>query len=118
MKGWNSEKIVSNNELDRDLAWLQGFFWATWYNESHGGKERDDPAWGITYTGIPLEKGICAVDPEVIPLLTRMYVPGYGNCLAADIGGGIRGNHIDLGFLEIHGDNPWYTGYVEIYILD
>ncbi len=36
MKGWNSEKIVSNNELDRDLAWLQGFFWATLYNE---GKE-------------------------------------------------------------------------------
>ena len=36
MKGWNSEKIVSNNELDRDLAWLQGFFWASLYNE---GKE-------------------------------------------------------------------------------
>lgn len=92
--------------------------WATWYDATHGGKERDDPNWGITATGIPLEHGICAVDPDVIPLLTRLYVPGYGPCLAADVGGGIRGNHIDLGFPEDHAPNPWYTGYVDIYILD
>lgn len=92
--------------------------WATWYDATHGGKERDDPKWGITATGIPLEHGICAVDPDVIPLLTRLYVPGYGPCLAADVGGGIRGNHIDLGFPEDHAPNPWYTGYVDVYVLD
>lgn len=91
---------------------------ATWYDATHGGKERGDPAWGITATGIPLEHGICAVDPEVIPLLTRLYVPGYGPCLAADVGGLIKGNHIDLGFPEDHAPNPWYTGDVDIYILD
>ena len=91
---------------------------ATWYDATHGGKERGDPDWGITATGIPLEHGICAVDPEVIPLLTRLYVPGYGPCLAADVGGLIKGNHIDLGFPEDHAPNPWYTGDVDIYILD
>jgi len=92
--------------------------WATWYNATHGEKDRDDPAYGITATGILLVHGICAVDPTVIPLGTRFYVPGYGHCLAADVGGLIKGYDVDLGFPEEAGDNPWYTGYVEIYILD
>ena len=92
--------------------------WATWYDASHGSKARDHPAYGITATGIPLVHGICAVDPDVIPLGTRLYVPGYGPCLAADVGGQIKGNDIDLGFPEDHDPVPWYTGYIEIYILD
>ena len=91
---------------------------ATWYDARHGGKERSDPAYGITATGVPLEKGICAVDPTVIPLGTSFYVPGYGMCLAADVGGGVKGNHIDLGFPENSGPVPWRTGSVEIYILE
>ena len=92
--------------------------WATWYNETHGPWTRDHPAWGTTATGARLAKGLCAVDPEVIPLGTRFVVPGYGMCLAADVGGGIIGNKVDLGFTEAAGDNPWATGYVDIYILD
>lgn len=90
---------------------------ATWYNASHGGKSKDDPWYGITATGAQLRKGICATDPSVIPLGTRMYVPGYGECLAADTGGGVRGHHIDLGFPE-SAVNPWGTKTLEIYILD
>jgi resuscitation-promoting factor RpfB len=92
--------------------------WATWYNETHGPWTRDHPAWGTTATGARLAKGLCAVDPTVIPLGTRFVVPGYGMCLAADVGGGIKGNKVDLGFTEAHGDNPWATGFVDIYILD
>jgi uncharacterized protein YabE (DUF348 family) len=92
--------------------------WATWYNETHGPWTRDHPAWGKTATGARLAKGLCAVDPEVIPLGTRFVVPGYGMCLAADVGGGIKGNKVDLGFTEAAGDNPWATGFVDIYILD
>jgi 3D (Asp-Asp-Asp) domain-containing protein len=51
---------------------------------------------GRTATGMPVGQGVVAVDPSVIPLGTRMYVPGYGNAVAADVGGGIRGNTIDL----------------------
>jgi 3D (Asp-Asp-Asp) domain-containing protein len=51
---------------------------------------------GRTATGMPVGQGVVAVDPAVIPLGTRMYVPGYGNGVAADVGGGIKGNTIDL----------------------
>ena len=51
---------------------------------------------GSTATGMPVGQGVVAVDPSVIPLGTRMYVPGYGNGVAADVGGGIRGRVIDL----------------------
>jgi len=92
--------------------------WATWYNATHGGKEPDHPAYGITYSGLYLVYGLCAVDPDYIPLGTRFYVPGYGECLAADIGGLINGYDVDLGFPEGHAPMPWHTGYVHIYILD
>lgn len=51
---------------------------------------------GRTATGMPVGHGVVAVDPSVIPLGTRLYVPGYGNGVAADVGGGIKGNTIDL----------------------
>jgi 3D (Asp-Asp-Asp) domain-containing protein len=51
---------------------------------------------GNTATGMPVGHGVVAVDPSVIPLGTRMYVPGYGNGVAADVGGGIKGDVIDL----------------------
>jgi uncharacterized protein YabE (DUF348 family)/3D (Asp-Asp-Asp) domain-containing protein len=91
---------------------------ATWYNASHGGKLPGDPYYGITATGVRLDWGICAVDKTVIPLGTRFFVPGYGQCLAADVGGGVRGNHIDLGFPEEIGDPGWGNRIIDIYILD
>ncbi|HEX4324344.1 MAG TPA: 3D domain-containing protein [Gaiellaceae bacterium] len=51
---------------------------------------------GRTATGVPVGQGVVAVDPSVIPLGTRMYVPGYGNGVAADVGSGIKGATIDL----------------------
>ena len=51
---------------------------------------------GHTATGMPVGPGVVAVDPSVIPLGTRMYVPGYGNGVAADVGSGIKGASIDL----------------------
>jgi 3D (Asp-Asp-Asp) domain-containing protein len=51
---------------------------------------------GHTATGMPVGQGVVAVDPSVIPLGTRLYVPGYGNGVAADVGGGIQGATIDL----------------------
>jgi cystine transport system substrate-binding protein len=51
---------------------------------------------GTTATGLPVGPGIVAVDPSVIPLGTRMSIPGYGEGVAADVGGGVSGNHIDV----------------------
>jgi 3D (Asp-Asp-Asp) domain-containing protein len=51
---------------------------------------------GTTATGIRTRRGICATDPSVIPLGTQFDVPGYGRCVAADTGGAIKGNRIDV----------------------
>lgn len=51
---------------------------------------------GTTATGLPVGPGIVAVDPTVIPLGTRMTIPGYGEGVAADTGNSIRGARIDV----------------------
>lgn len=55
---------------------------------------------GITKTGINLledrYKKVVAVDPRVIPLGSKVWVSGYGEAIAGDIGGDIKGNRIDL----------------------
>ncbi len=51
---------------------------------------------GTTATGIPVGPGIVAVDPTVIPLGTRMTIPGYGEGVAADTGSAIQGAMIDV----------------------
>ena len=53
---------------------------------------------GTTATGIQTSWGVVAVDPSVIPLGTRMTVPGYGEGVAADTGGAVKGLVIDLWF--------------------
>jgi 3D (Asp-Asp-Asp) domain-containing protein len=53
---------------------------------------------GRTATGIPAGPGVVAVDPSVIPLGTKMTIPGYGDGIAADTGGSVKGNTIDLWF--------------------
>lgn len=45
---------------------------------------------------IPEGWGIIAVDPSVIPLGSRLYVPGYGYGVACDTGGAITGARIDV----------------------
>lgn len=56
---------------------------------------------GITASGRPAGHGIVAVDPGVIALGTKLFIPGYGFAVAGDTGGAIRGRRIDLGFNSI-----------------
>jgi 3D (Asp-Asp-Asp) domain-containing protein len=53
---------------------------------------------GSTATGLRAGWGVVAVDPGLIPLGTRMTIPGYGEGVAADIGHAVRGAAIDLWF--------------------
>ncbi len=62
---------------------------------------------GTTATGLPVGHGIVAVDPSVIPLGTRLSVPGYGDAVAADTGSAIRGAVIDLWFPTVAEAHAW-----------
>jgi hypothetical protein len=58
-----------------------------------------DPGNGnYTATGSRLTKGIVSVDPNLIPLGTKLYIEGYGYAVADDVGGAIKGNRIDLAY--------------------
>jgi len=50
----------------------------------------------MTRTGVTVRHGAVAVDPDVIPLGTLLYVEGYGYEVALDTGGAVKGNVIDL----------------------
>ncbi|MFQ5886173.1 MAG: ubiquitin-like domain-containing protein, partial [Anaerolineae bacterium] len=86
---------------------------ATSYTAATSGKSRDDPRYGITYLGWKATKGVIAVDPTVINLGTKMYVPGYGFGTAADTGGAIKGRHIDLAYDE--GNLVLWFKWVDVY---
>ncbi len=66
---------------------------ATGYGPGDNGK------WGNqTATGVRPGFGIVAVDPRFMRLGTRLYIENYGYAIAADTGGAIKGNRIDLGY--------------------
>ncbi|MDP9238310.1 MAG: ubiquitin-like domain-containing protein [Chloroflexota bacterium] len=90
--------------------------YATWYNPASSGRSSSDPAYGHTATGAVVTYGIVAVDPDVIPLGTKMFIPGYGYAVAADTGGAVKGYVIDLGYPDgVQVD--WQSKWVEIQIL-
>ncbi|WP_046174461.1 LysM peptidoglycan-binding and 3D domain-containing protein [Domibacillus indicus] len=77
---------------------------------------------GITATGIDLRsqpnKKVIAVDPNVIPLGTRVYVEGYGEAIAGDTGGAIKGNKIDLHVPNNDAAYSWGVRTVNVTILN
>ena len=84
---------------------------ATAYLPTDGGGD------GITASGIEAKHGIVAVDPNVIPLGTKLYIPGYGEALAADTGGDIVGARIDV-VMEDYGEAMQFgRRTVEVYVL-
>ncbi len=74
-------------------------------------------AVGMTSTGLPATKGVIAVDPRVIPLGTRVYVDGYGEAVAADVGSAIKGNKIDVCFDTHEEALAWGVKKNKVYIL-
>jgi 3D (Asp-Asp-Asp) domain-containing protein len=62
---------------------------------------------GHTATGLPVGFGVVAVDPSVIPLGTRLTIPGYGEGVAADTGSAVQGYTIDLWFPTLADALAW-----------
>ncbi len=77
---------------------------------------------GITATGFNLKSNpgakVIAVDPSVIPLGSKVHVEGYGTAIAADTGGAIKGNKIDVFFSSKSAAYSWGRKSVKITILN
>lgn len=77
---------------------------------------------GVTATGVNLKENpnakVIAVDPNVIPLGTKVYVEGYGFAVAADTGGAIVGNKIDVHLATKDQAFSWGRRTVDITIVD
>lgn len=77
---------------------------------------------GITSTGIDLRANpdakVISVDPNVIPLGSKVYVEGYGNAIAGDTGGAIKGNIIDIFIPTQEAAVQWGRKQVKVTILD
>lgn len=87
----------------------------TSYTAASSGKAPDHPAYGITASGLRAGTGIVAVDPNVVPFRSWVYVPGYGTGFAGDTGGGVKGRWIDLGYDQ--SEYQSWSGYVDVYYL-
>jgi len=70
-----------------------------------------------TATGTKLGFGIAAVDPNFIPLGSKIYVEGYGEAQALDTGGAIKGAKIDLAFDDVRA-GFWRSRWTEVYLLE
>lgn len=90
--------------------WYKLRVWATKYDANCYG------CTGRTYSGTEVKQGVCATDPNVISLGTNFYVDGYGLCRAEDIGGGIKGNTVDLGFVDTT-KAAWGAAFTDVYLL-
>jgi 3D (Asp-Asp-Asp) domain-containing protein len=85
-----------------------------------------DAKWGYqTYVGQRARPGVVAVDPDVIPLGTKLYIESpysdvgdYGYAIAWDIGGHVKGNWVDLFVENMDMVYVWGARDVNVYILE
>lgn len=95
--------------------WRKIRMFASSYSAATAGVAEDEAWYGRTYTGDPMRKGVVAVDPRIIPLRSKVFVPGYGYGDALDVGTAIRSRRIDLGY---DNDNlELWNRWVDVYVL-
>lgn len=89
-----------------------------WRMHSSAYSNQDGDTGSHTARGSRLVRGHVAVDPEVVPLGSMLYVEGYGYALADDIGGAIRGDTIDVAMESYDEAIHWGRREVTVYLVD
>ncbi|MCR6095274.1 3D domain-containing protein [Salipaludibacillus agaradhaerens] len=86
------------------------------------GKTEDHPQYGITYSGVEVKRDLystIAADPQVFPLGTILFIPGYGFGVVADTGSAIKGDKIDLYYETVEDVyNLWGKKSIEVFIVE
>lgn len=89
-----------------------------WRMESTAYTSQDGDTTNRTARGSILSRGHVAVDPDVIPLGSLVYVEGYGYGVADDIGGAIQKMRIDLAMETRSEALQWGRREVEVYLIE
>jgi 3D (Asp-Asp-Asp) domain-containing protein len=100
--------VMKTDKVKNDLDYKSSFEAKT-YAYSGG---------GTTASGKKAQVGRVAVDPNVIKLGTWLYIEDYGLCEAADTGGSIKGNKIDLYMDSTDKCYDWGVRNKTVYILE
>jgi uncharacterized protein YabE (DUF348 family) len=95
--------------------WRHIRMYASSYSANTAGVATTESYYGRTFTGDVMRHGVVAVDPAVIPLRSRVYVPDYGFGDALDTGGAIRARRIDLGYDD--SNLVMWNRWVDVYLL-
>lgn len=82
----------------------------------------DNAQWGnLTFLGTQVRPGIIAVDPNVIPLGSRVYIQypdGHGEyAIAEDTGGAIKGARIDVAKWTVQEAKNFGIQHVKVYVI-
>jgi len=118
------QEIVKSGSMPQFASRRGGYFGghkvismvATGYSASP--KDNGGNRSGRTAAGLRIGHGVVAVDPQYIPLGTKLYIEGYGYAVAADTGGAIKGNRIDLGYDSRSESQKIGRKSVRVHILD
>lgn len=73
---------------------------------------------GLTSTGKKAGRGTVAADPKVFRMGTKLEIPGYGIGVVEDVGGAIKGRHIDLWFPTHEEAKRWGKRYLRIKVVE
>lgn len=113
--------LSQTGEPSRYLRKIQGCTLTAYTNAFEStGKHPGDPGYGVTASGRIAKEGLTiAVDPELIPMHSVVYIPGIGVRYAEDTGGAVKGRHIDV----FYNDDEYARHFgvkqaVDIYILE
>ena len=67
--------------------------------------------------GMKCKYGTCAVDRDLIPLGSKLYIEGYGYAIANDVGSAIRGKTIDVYMERMAQCGVWGARWSNVYII-
>ena len=68
--------------------------------------------------GLDCEYGTCAVDRDLIPLGSLLYIEGYGYAIANDVGGAIKGKTVDLYMERLGQCGIWGARWTNVYLIE
>ncbi|WBW49320.1 peptidoglycan DD-metalloendopeptidase family protein [Peptoniphilus equinus] len=100
-------------EMPQEATPINDLFEATAYTSNPS----ENGGYTITAMGTPLQRGVIAVDPNVIPLGSKIWVEGYGVGRAEDTGGAIKGRRLDLLMDSTEEANQWGRRMVRVAML-